>query len=51
MPGADGSKADPQLVMDAIGKELKPNTLEVEEKTKPQLQAAVLLGSPEFMKY
>jgi uncharacterized protein (DUF1800 family) len=51
MPGAIGSKADPTVVMDAIGKELKPNTLEVAAKAPSQMKAAMLLGSPEFMKY
>jgi uncharacterized protein (DUF1800 family) len=51
MPGAIGLKADPAVVMTSIGKELNSNTLAVVAKTPPPMKAALLLGSPEFMKY
>jgi uncharacterized protein (DUF1800 family) len=51
MPGATGLKADPAVVMSSIGKELNSNTLDVVTKTPPGMKAALLLGSPEFMKY
>jgi len=51
MPGAIGLKADPEVVMSAIGKELNSNTVAVVAKGPAQMKAALLLGSPEFMKY
>jgi uncharacterized protein (DUF1800 family) len=51
MPGARGQAADPQRVMDAIGKEIKPNTAAAFAKASQGMKSAVLLGCPEFMKY
>jgi uncharacterized protein (DUF1800 family) len=51
MPGCRGQHADPKLVMDAIGKEIKPNTAAAFAKAREDMKSAVLLGSPEFMKY
>ena len=51
MPGAQGIEVDPKRLLDAVGKELQPATIAQLEKTPQKLKAAVVLGSPEFMKY
>jgi uncharacterized protein (DUF1800 family) len=51
MPGARGQAADPRRVMDAIGKEVEAKTQAAFAKAPEGMKSAVLLGSPEFMKY
>jgi len=51
LPAAPGQQADPQRVLDAIGKEVKPKTLTAVAKAPEVMRSALLLGSPEFMKY
>ncbi len=51
MPAAIGQQPDPRQVMDAIGKEVKPTTLATVAQAPQNMQSALLLGSPEFMKY
>lgn len=49
-PGSQGA-ADPVQVASAFGGHLSPKTREVLAKTPEQLQAGLLLGSPDFMNY
>jgi uncharacterized protein (DUF1800 family) len=51
LPAAIGQQPDPRQVMDAIGKEVKPKTLVTVAQAPQNMQSALLLGSPEFMKY
>lgn len=51
MPGAQGAQIDNDRLLDAVGKELQPATIAQLDKTPPHLKPAVVLGSPEFMKY
>ena len=51
LPAAMGQQADPRQVMDAIGKEVKPKTMATIAQAPQNMQSALLLGSPEFMRY
>lgn len=40
-----------QTIANAIGNDFSPNTVEALNSAPPQLQASMILGSPEFMRY
>ncbi len=50
-PGIKPEMADPGDVADCIGPTLSQKTMDAVTKASPQLRIALLLGSPEFMKY
>lgn len=50
-PGIYAGPADPKELTAILGNELSGKTLSVIEKSPEPLKAALILGSPEFMKY
>jgi uncharacterized protein (DUF1800 family) len=51
LKGAAGQTPNPVRIKYALNHQLKTNTLALFNKTPPGMQAGLLLGSPEFMKY
>lgn len=47
----ENKPVDPQKLVETIGNRLSTKTQEVINKSSPDLKAALVLGSPEFMKY
>ncbi len=49
--GSEGSAVDWQQLSTTLGETLSPNTQEVVSKAPPDLKSALVLGSPDFMRY